>query len=241
MENNLDKQVKAYETQSLYEFDNKIMLNWYSTRIVKSTISAKSILELGLGHGYTTNIFSKHFDRHVVLDGSPIVIKRFREIFPDCAAQIVETYFERFESSERFDVIVLGFVLEHVDNPQEIMIRFKRFLAPGGKMFVAVPNAQALNRRLGNFAGLLDDMLVLSENDVLLGHKRYYTVDTLCDEIKNAGYEIEGIEGIYLKPFTTQQMASLNFGQNIIDALCMAGIEYPELSCGILVQLKAFE
>jgi SAM-dependent methyltransferase len=238
MKNILDTHVTIYEGQNPYDYDNSIILNWYPQRVVENTKGAKAILELGLGHGFTANIFAKHFSRHVILEGSPSVIDNFKERFPDCKPEIIETYFEEFNSSEKFDVIVMGFVLEHVDNPLQIIKHFRKYLAPGGKMFIAVPNAEALNRRLGHFAGLLPDLQVLSENDIISGHKRYYTVKSLKEEVISAGYEIEFIEGIYLKPFTTKQMMSLNFGQNIIDALCKAGVDYPELSLGILVMLK---
>lgn len=132
----------------------------------------------------------------------------------------------------------MGFILEHVDNPFEIIIRFKEFLVPNGKMFITVPNAEVLNRRLEHLAGILLDIQKLSENDLILGHKRYYTVESLTEEVRRAGFEIERMEGIYLKPFTTKQMTSLNFDKNIIDALCHVGIDYPELYCGILAQLK---
>ena len=78
-------------------------------------------------------------------------------------------------------------------------------MAPHGKIFIAVPNAEVLNRRLGHLAGVLPDLQVLSENDIMLGHKRYYTVTSLIEEIKRAGYEIKRMEGIYLKPFTTNK------------------------------------
>lgn len=132
----------------------------------------------------------------------------------------------------------MGFILEHVDNPFEIITCFKEFLVPNGKMFIAVPNAEVLNRRLGHLAGILPDIQKLSENDLILGHKRYYTVESLTEEVRRAAFEIERMEGIYLKPFTTKQMTSLNFDKNIIDALCQVGIDYPELCCGILAQLK---
>lgn len=191
-----------------------------------------------MGHGVTTAIFSNHFGRHLVLDASPAVIENFRKRFPDCHAEIVETYFENFVSDEKFDLIVLGFILEHVDNPIEIMNYYKRFLSPRGKMFVTVPNAEVLNRRLGYLAGMLEDMQQLSDHDRMCGHKRYYTVKSLTDEVRRAGYEIERMEGIYLKPFTTVQMITLNFDQKVIDALCTVGVDYPELCCGILVQIR---
>ena len=104
-------------------------------------------------------------------------------------------------------------------------------------MYLAVPNAEVLNRRLGHLAGLLDDLETLSSHDDLLGHQRYYTVKTICDDIEKSGYKTEKIEGIYLKPLTTRQMTSLNLGKDIIDALCEVGIDYPELSCGILTEV----
>jgi SAM-dependent methyltransferase len=239
MSNALDRHVAAYQGDNLYDFDNEVLLTWYPQRVLHHASAANSLLELGLGHGYSTDIFFRRFGRHVVLEGSPAVIRNFREKHPDTGAQIVETYFEEFSTEERFDVIVMGFILEHVDDPLLILRRFRTFLAPGGKMFVAVPNAEVLNRRLGHLAGLLDNVTSLSENDQLLGHKRYYTVRSLTDEVAQAGCSIDRLEGIYLKPFTTRQIVSLQLDRKIIDAMCEIGASYPELSCGILAEISA--
>ena len=238
MKNELDNHVAAYEGQNLYDFDNEVLLNWYAHRIIALTGGKGTLLELGLGHGFTTNIFSQYFDRHVVLDGSIAVIENFNKRFPECKAEIIETWFEKFESKEKFDLVVLGFILEHVDNPVDIMQRFHKYIRPGGSMFVSVPNAEVLNRRLGRFAGMLPDIQALSDNDRILGHQRYYTVQTLTEDIHKAGFEVESMEGIYLKPITTRQILSLNLDKRIIDALCQVGIDYPELCCGIMAKLK---
>ena len=239
MINRLDTHAVAYQGDNLYDFDNEILLTWYPQRILHHAGNAASLLELGLGHGYTTDIFSRRFARHVVLEGSPAVILNFREKHPDCRAEIVETWFENFATSEKFDVIVMGFILEHVDDPLLILRRFRDFLAPSGKMFLAVPNAQVLNRRLGQLAGLLDDVTSLSENDHLLGHQRFYTVGTLSADITQAGCGLDRLEGIYLKPFTTSQIVSLQLDSKVIDGLCTVGIDYPELSCGLLAEISA--
>jgi SAM-dependent methyltransferase len=238
MSNMLDKHVAAYQGDNLYDFDNEILLTWYPQRILHHAGAARSLLELGLGHGYTTDIFSQRFERHVVLEGSPAVIGHFRDKHPDCNAEIVETWFENFATDERFDLIVMGFILEHVDDPLLVLRRFREFLAPGGRMFLAVPNAEVLNRRLGQLAGLLDDVTSLSENDHLLGHKRFYTVDTLSADIARAGCGVDRLEGIYLKPFTTRQIVSLQLDCKVIDALCTVGVNYPELSCGLLAEIS---
>ena len=238
MQTNLDDHLSAYQGNNIYDFDNELILKWYPKRVLNRCANAESLLELGLGHGFTTNIFSEHFNRHVVLDGSPAIIKKFKNQYPDCTAEIIEMFFEDFDTAETFDVIVMGFVLEHVLDPLVILERFKSKLNDGGKIFIAVPNAEVLNRRLGNIAGLLDDICELSEHDHLLGHRRYYTVDSLTQDIESVGYRVSHLEGIYLKPLATSQMLSLNLSDDVIDAFCVAGIDYPELCCGILAEVQ---
>ncbi|KLN60318.1 SAM-dependent methyltransferase [Kiloniella spongiae] len=238
MANKLDTHIEIYNGGNLYDFDNGIILKWYPERIMARCADAKSLLELGLGHGHTANIFSENFDRYLVLDGSSAVIDNFHEKYPDCSAEIIETYFEEFDTDEKFDVIVMGFILEHVDDPKQIITRYKQYLAPGGKLFIAVPNAAVMNRRLGVLAGLLDDVKTLSDFDHISGHQRYYTVETLASEIKNAGFKVDIMEGLYLKPLTTSQMLSLNLDDKIIAGLCTLGIDYPELSCGLLAEIS---
>jgi len=237
MQNALDHHVKAYQGDNIYDFDNHILLKWYPERVRKLAAGARSLLELGLGHGITTTVFGRHFQRHVVIDASPAVIANFRHNHPESRAEIVECYFENFDTDERFDVIVFGFILEHVDDPVMVLEHFRKFLAPGGRMFVAVPNAEVLNRRLGHLAGMLPDITELSDHDRLLGHKRYYTVSTLRADLERAGYHIERLEGIYLKPLTTTQMLSHKFDERVIDALCQVAVGYPELSCGLLAEV----
>ncbi|CAM5188595.1 Ubiquinone biosynthesis O-methyltransferase, mitochondrial [Castellaniella defragrans] len=142
MTENLEDYIGAYGEGFGYAFDNHIILDWYPKRIMQLHSDGGSLLELGIGHGYTTDRFSRHFSRHLVIDGSLAIIEQFRSQYPDCSAEIVRGYFEEFESDERFDVIVLGFVLEHVSSPCEILEMYKKFLAPGGSVFVSVPNGQ---------------------------------------------------------------------------------------------------
>ena len=89
MGSNLDAHVQAYQGQSIYDFDNRIQLKWYPERIVKFSAGAHSLLELGLGHGITADVFGRHFKRHVVIDASPAVIANFRRQYPESQAEIV--------------------------------------------------------------------------------------------------------------------------------------------------------
>jgi SAM-dependent methyltransferase len=239
MSKSLDDFIGAYGDGFDYAFDNNIILNWYPQRIMDLCPAGGAMLELGLGHGLTTDRFSRHFSRHLVLDGSPSVIEQFRAQFPESSAEVLETYFEDFDTPERFDVMVMGFVLEHVDDPVSILRDFRRFLTPGGRCFVAVPNAESLHRRLGKAAGLLDDLMTLGKGDLELGHVRLYSPATLDRDLRHAGYEPIRTEGIFLKPFTTSQLQALRLDAGILQAMCAVGVDYPELSCALLAEARA--
>lgn len=238
MSNALDSYIGAYSDRFGFAFDNDIMLNWYPQRIMKLCQEHHSILELGVGHGFSTNRFSRFFASHTVIDGSPSVIAQFRENYPDSPVEIVESYFEHFDTERTFDLIVMGFILEHVDNPQQVLDHFRRFLAPGGRLFALVPNGESLHRRIGHAAGKLDDMMKLGQGDLELGHQRTYSVSRLTDELEQAGYRIVRKEGVFLKPLMTSQLQPLGLSNEIIEGMCTVGIDYPELCCALMFEAQ---
>ena len=238
MNNKLDSFIEAYGEGFSFAYDNNIMLNWYPQRVMELCPERNKLLELGIGHGFSTNRFSQYFSEHVVIDGSASVISQFQKQYPESRAKVVESYFESFEIYSKFDIIVMGFVLEHVENPQIVLERFRKFLAPGGRCFVLVPNGESLHRRFGHAAGLLDDMMSLGQGDLELGHRRLYSSESLTAELNNAGYKVVRKEGLFLKPFTTPQLQALNLNEAITRAMCTVGIDYPELSCALLFEAQ---
>lgn len=239
MQADLDRFSAAYEEDFAYSFDNRIILNWYPRRIIAVSDPGARVLELGIGHGYSCDRFARHFASYQVVDGSPAIIERFRRSWPDSPAVLHQGYFEEFVPDGPVDLIVMGFVLEHVVDPAAILARYRGFLAPGGRIAVAVPNAQSLHRRFGQAAGLLADMTALGAADHALGHLRAYTLESLEAEIAGAGLEIVRREGIFLKPLTTGQLQTLDLDDAILEAMCTVGIDYPELCTGLLVEAQA--
>jgi 2-polyprenyl-3-methyl-5-hydroxy-6-metoxy-1,4-benzoquinol methylase len=233
--NNLDVHVGAYGSDFPYALDNDLILNWYPQRVV-ALAPGRSLLELGIGHGHSARRFATRFPRYVVVEGSQAIIDRFRSQHGTGSIDVAHAMFEDFDTDETFDVIVMGFVLEHVADPDLVLRRFRRFLAPGGSLFVAVPNAESLHRRLGHEAGLLGDLMELGDGDRQLGHLRLYTVASLRRAIEQAGYVVTTVEGLLLKPITTAQIESLRLPDAVLHAMLKVGVSYPELSVGILMQ-----
>jgi SAM-dependent methyltransferase len=238
MQSRLDAFVDAYGDDFAYSFDNRIILNWYPRRILAFTPPEARVLELGVGHGYTCDAFARRFAAYEVVDGSEAVIARFRQTFPDSPARLRHGWFESFAPEAPCDLIVFGFVLEHVEDPGALLRRYRDFLAPGGRIAVAVPNAASLHRRVGQAAGLLEDLTALGPGDLALGHRRAYTVETLEAELAAAGYATTRREGIFLKPFTTGQMTALALSDAVIEGLCAVGVDYPELCAALLFEAE---
>ena len=235
MNSALKQNERAYD--DAHVLDNQLTLNWYPERVVQMARPGGSMLELGLGHGFSSAFFDQAFGRYVVVEGSPEIIARFRKTFDVPGLEIIQGYFEDFEIEERFDSIGMGFILEHVNDPALILRRFTRLLAPGGSIFIAVPNAESLHRRFGHAAGMLPDMTTLSKSDLEFGHRRYFTVETLKSLVGSCGLSVVKVEGLLLKPITTQQMVDLHLDDRILQAMLKVGVGYPELCNSILMQV----
>jgi 2-polyprenyl-3-methyl-5-hydroxy-6-metoxy-1,4-benzoquinol methylase len=229
----LDRHAAAYDEQ--FVLDNRLMLDWYPRRVA-ALADGDSLLELGLGHGWVSERFRKRFGRYLVVEGSPEMIQRFRSRFDSSGMEIVQGYFEDFTPAGRFHHVNMGFVLEHVEDPGLLLRRYRDFLEPGGSVFVAVPNAEALHRRLGHLAGLLPSLTQLSQADLDFGHRRYFTLATLRELVEASGYQVLRAEGILLKPITTSQIQQLDLSEAILGAMLEVGRDYPELCNGILLQ-----
>ncbi|MFQ5645764.1 MAG: methyltransferase domain-containing protein, partial [bacterium] len=141
-----------------------------------------------------------------------------------------------FDLQRKFDVIEMGFVLEHVDDPSLIIKRFAQMLHADGLLFAAVPNACSLHRLIGYHAGILESTHELSPADLALGHKHYFDKESFCNLITQIGLKIKKIEGIYLKPFSTSQLQTLNLSPEVQQALLTIGSTFPDICNSIYIE-----
>lgn len=238
----LDEFVTAYTPEFKYALDNELLLKAY-VALIESRIRetrTNRLLSLGIGHSIVSGrllelLGDGLLENYTLIEGSAKLIAKFRSAFdpPGGSVDLVKTWFEEYEPQEPFDAIEMGFVLEHVEDPALILSRFKKFLKPGGTLFVAVPNARSLHRLLGNAAGMLPDLYRLSEHDHQLGHRRYFDATSLRKIVEDAGYEIQSLRGLVLKPLSTQQLLDLSLPPAIWGAFTDLGYELPDLANGI--------
>lgn len=236
--NKLDMVISEYQPNAATAIENDLILHWYPQRIVQRFKQCDSLLELGLGHGFTASTFNSVTTHHTIVEGSGVLIDMFKKAEPDLKVELIQSYFETLQPGKLFDVIVMGFILEHVDDPAFVLRHYRQFLKPGGKFYIAVPNAKSMNRRMGLELGMIDDIYSLNTNDLALGHQRQYCRDTLRQELEQQGYKITYEEGIYLKPLPLHVLKTLDRFEDNLQAMLHIGIDFPDLCVGLLVEAE---
>jgi hypothetical protein len=74
---NLNKYKAAYTAENLYHKENEFMLTHYAKKIC-TLQKGGACLDLGLGHGFTPELFNRNFERHVVIEGSAEIIEDYK-------------------------------------------------------------------------------------------------------------------------------------------------------------------
>lgn len=243
MKENLDQYRNAYEDSFPYYWDETLLLDAYVRKLISAASDLKDVraLSLGIGRQIVSRALFENIQlsEYHVVEGSPEIIDDYKsKASPPDFVRLHNAYFEDIEFDRPFDLIEMGFVLEHVDDPELILRRYRQFLAPEGILFVAVPNARSLHRLLGHAAGLMPDIYSLSQSDRDLGHKRYFDSDSIAELVERCGYRIEARHGFMLKPLTTGQIHLLGMGDKLDEALIQVGYGLPDIANGILIQAK---
>lgn len=241
----LDAHAQAYQPGFAYYEENLIVHRAYGEQIaaVIRAQGLRSVLSLGIGHqavaqAILPTLGPQGLRRYTLVDAAPAILQRFRDEHQPLppGLELVEAFFEQFSPAQSYDLVEAGFVLEHVDDPELLLRRIHGFLRPGGRVFIAVPNARSLHRLIGQAAGLLDDVYALSDADRALGHQRYYDLPLLRAQVEAAGLRVEREQGLLLKPFTTGQLARLGLSPQVWAALQQVADPLPAVSNAFLLE-----
>lgn len=180
------------------------------------------------------------FERWVVVEPS----SRFAAVAAAHATRsqrvsVVEAFLEDAVEAVRecagpADVVVCSSLLHEVSDPADFLGAARALLGSEGRIYVDVPNAQSLHRRLARAMGLISEESDLSPRNLKLGQDRVYGRESLRAEVAAAGFRVVEEGGYFLKPFTNAQMAGLAFvEERVVGGLWEMGRELPELAAEI--------
>jgi 2-polyprenyl-3-methyl-5-hydroxy-6-metoxy-1,4-benzoquinol methylase len=227
-----------YKTNNLdkYDFSTQVGFNAILIRLryeeYKKYFKGKNCLEFGCADGEGTKLLLQYFTRVVGVDGSDKLINKIRQEINDKRAEFIKSFFEEFKTSEKFDFILLGHVLEHVHNPITVLKVAKACLKRNGVMLIDVPNARSIHRQIGVLMGLIKSEYTLNEADFSIGHQRVYDLKKLRKDVEKAGLKVYKEGGLFLKPFSNQQMQEF-LNVKGIKAFNELGKRYPDLAAEI--------
>jgi 2-polyprenyl-3-methyl-5-hydroxy-6-metoxy-1,4-benzoquinol methylase len=182
------------------------MLKHFQAQSCMENCPGPSVLDLACGDARITKFFAEKYDRVVGVDASGFRLEKAKERCPAPNVRFCESLIEEFESDERFNSVFLLNILEHVRDPIEILRHAASFLTEDGVLCVHVPNAHAINRKLALLMGTLEALEELSPYDLEVGHRRYYTRESLTDDVSKAGLKVIKSGGVFYKMLSSPQI-----------------------------------
>jgi SAM-dependent methyltransferase len=175
-------------------------------------LQGPDVLEMGYGHGVWSPSVIKRFGKSHVVDASLELIESAKGIYKD-KLTTYHSYFEEFEAPKTFNSVICTYVMEHVIDPVAVLGRARQWLRPDGLLFIAVPNAGSLHRRLGVAMGLQKNVHQLGDADISIGHRRVYDGPMLQADLKAAGFVIVRELSMMVKPLPNSVLTHLSDAQ----------------------------
>jgi len=176
-------------------------------KIISLVGENKKVLDVGCASGYIGEHLKKKGCSLVGIE----IDKKCAEIAKRAYEDVIIADVEKLEAisypEHFFDVIIFADILEHLKNPSETLIKFKKYLKKDGAVIVSLPNIAQIKIRLRLLLGKFDyeEIGILDRT-----HLRFYTLKTAKRLLENNSYKIISVDYsgfvsryVFLKPLPT--------------------------------------
>ncbi len=232
---NFDAEYQDNESRQ-YAYDFDYVVRRYMMRTLAPYFTDGPALEVGCFEGETTKLYAEHFADLTVVEAAASLIEVAKTKVP-ASVRFVHSMIETCELPPIFDSIFLVHTLEHLDKPVEALARMRDLLSPKGRLFVVVPNANAASRQIAVKMGLISNNAAVTDGERAHGHRCTYSLDTLEQDVRQAGLAIQARGGVFFKPFANFQfdlmLKNKVIDQGYLDGCYALGMHYPELTASI--------
>lgn len=228
---NLESLSKWYGNIEL-DFDRELIHYRYSA--IKKYFVGKTCLEIAPAQGVMTKELIGDFETLYAVDGSKNLLNQIPN-YPNVFKY--HSMIEDFNIDIKFDTIIMDHVLEHIEHPRIVLEKIKSLMHLNSNLIIGVPNALSFHRLLGVEMGNLNTPYELNIRDIELGHFRVYDLNSLTDEVKNAGYDVFTTDGVFLK-FLSNSQIQKSFDNKMKDGCFSLGTKFKENCAEIYVICK---
>ncbi len=161
---------------------------------------AKSVLEIGAGAGLNYVIYPKDSYK-VAIEPENRTDTHTADKFPGGFNEYHHVFYEQYTEDRKFDLIVMCDVLEHVNDPADLIAFCKNHLAPDGHILVSLPNFLCIENILKivltrDFRYVRPDQGEKALGVLDINHKTFWTKKSFVRFAKENGLEVERIVGI---------------------------------------------
>jgi malonyl-CoA O-methyltransferase len=113
--------------------------------VARANGTPATILDLGAGTGHVAGFARKQWPgaKIAALDAAPNMLARLKAKYPE--VETIRADAETFATDARYDLILSSMALHWMSEPASVLRRWRRRLAPGGAMHVAIPVAGSLD------------------------------------------------------------------------------------------------
>lgn len=226
------------ERQYAYSFDFDVM-HPYMVRSFEPFFNKGSLLELGSFKGDFTKKFLSYFDDVTCVEASSVAIEEAKNKLYE-KVKFIHSLFEEVTLPRRYENIVLTHVLEHIDDPVQVLKRINdEWLTEGGRFFLVCPNANAPSRQIAVKMGLLSHNSAVTPAEAEHGHRCTYSLDTLERDAVAAGLKVIHRSGIFFKALANFQWDRLLqtdiISKEYLEGCYKLGHIYPDLCSSIFL------
>ena len=162
-------------------------------KIITHIEKGKKILDVGCAWGYLAKLLREKGCKVTGVEFDPVSAGKAKSYCEQVFVGDVESpgFLEKNLRESRFEAVIFSDILEHLTRPDQLVLKVRDFLVPGGRIYVSIPNVARFEHRFGLFFGRFDysDAGALSK-----GHLRFFTRDSALKMLQEAGYRIEKIE-----------------------------------------------
>ena len=204
----------------------------YTFRVFSRHLRGDSVLELGPAEGIMTALLVARGGELTTVEGASTFCADLRRRFSQ--VEVIHSLFEEFRPDRKFDNVVLGHVLEHVEDPAGLLRSVGKWLKPGGRVLAAVPNSRSLHRQAAVMMRLLPFEEAMNEADIHHGHRRVFNPETFRQVFAQGGLQVDVFGGYWLKPVSNRQIEQ-TWTPEMLEAFMRLGERYPDIAGEIYV------
>lgn len=182
----------SYSTNYSYDeikyFNNKIDLKFKIIEKVLAINKNTSILDVGCGEGFALNYFYNKGCKIKGIDFSSFGLEQFNpHLFPYYEEIDFYDFAEReIAKGTKYDIIWLKHVLEHVLDPEKVIVYFSKLLNLGGIVCIEVPNDFSKSQEFLVNESFVDERYWVNYPD----HLSYFNELGLSNLLKSKKFEI---------------------------------------------------